>query len=103
VIGVQILASGMASVVEVEDPNGDAAAIRDLIGGGWLEGVRLPSWSAFMFVDEEGALKGLPGNRAASVLAGRPIVGDVVIFGDDRSPDVVDAPRTLLRALGLVD
>jgi hypothetical protein len=36
-----------------------------------------------MVVDEEGLLKWLPINREASLLAQRPIVGDVVIANQD--------------------
>jgi hypothetical protein len=51
-------------------------------GGGLIELIYLPD-SKIMVVDEEGLLKWLPINREASLLAQRPIVGDVVIANQD--------------------
>tara|TARA_R110002110_G_scaffold46759_1_gene140966 strand:+ start:74 stop:322 length:249 start_codon:yes stop_codon:yes gene_type:complete len=49
---------------------------------GYIELVYLPD-SKVMVVDEEGLLKFYPINREASLLAQRPIVGDVVIANQD--------------------
>jgi hypothetical protein len=73
----------------------DVKAMQKLVGG-WLEGVGLPHWDSFMFVDEEGALKGDPLNMRASMLARRPIVGTAIVFGD-AGPEVTDVPQEVVR------
>lgn len=50
--------------------------------GGYVEVVYLRD-GRIMLVDEEGLLKGAPLNRAASRMAGRPIVGNVVVMPND--------------------
>lgn len=42
----------------------------------------LGEW-AYMYVNEEGRLKGLPPNSLASDIARQPIVGDVVLLDED--------------------
>ena len=46
--------------------------------GGYIERVVIPKVGE-MYVDEEGLLKGKPINQMASLIAGMPIVGDVLI------------------------
>lgn len=47
--------------------------------GGWIE--RVPTVDGrVLYVNEEGLLKGLMLNRTASLIAGRDIVGDVVVL-----------------------
>ena len=53
-------------------------ALKGAIGGGWIEIVRIPK-GMILVIDEEGLLKGMPFNRAASQLAGQPIVGDALL------------------------
>jgi hypothetical protein len=50
--------------------------------GGYIEGVRLNPACGFtlMYANEEGLLKQLPLNPLATILAGHPIVGDVVLL-----------------------
>lgn len=89
--------------VEVND-NNKYNELRKLIGGGWIEQVRLgrfagtykfrdqeqivpPDGSLVMLVDEEGLLKGLSLNARASALYGvaqhgQPICGDAVLLGE---------------------
>lgn len=50
--------------------------------GGYVEVVYLRD-GRIMLVDEEGLLKGLPLNRAASRMAGRPIVGNALVMPND--------------------
>ena len=50
--------------------------------GGYVEVVYLRD-GRIMLVDEEGLLKGSPLNRAASRMAGRPIVGNAVVMPND--------------------
>lgn len=49
------------------------------IVGGYVELVKLANGDQ-LYCDEDGISKGLGLNREASVLAGRPIVGDVLIL-----------------------
>ena len=49
--------------------------------GGMIEAVYLPD-GRLMYVNEEGLLKGLPLNEMASDIAGKYIVGDVIIIRD---------------------
>jgi hypothetical protein len=51
-------------------------------GGGLIELVYLPN-AKVMVVDEEGLYKDYLVNRAASLVAQQPIVGDVVIANQD--------------------
>ena len=56
--------------------------LREAIGG-YIEFIRIPGGTAEaagMYVDEEGLLKGLVPNTAASVLAGQLITGPVVVL-----------------------
>lgn len=68
-----------------ELPNSEYNTVREAVGG-WLELVHVPggtSDAVAMYVDEEGLLKGLPQNNAASALAGQRIVGPVVVITAD--------------------
>ncbi len=47
--------------------------------GGYVEVVGVPSGGCLL-VNEEGQLRRLPANEAATALAGRPIVGDAVFL-----------------------
>ena len=101
----------------VVEPNGsvrkvndlaDLDTLRGLVGGGWLEGVSpdgrwTPRWMAY--VDEEGKIKGLPINVAATTLAkrlgwpeGDYLVGTVVFVGPaDEEGDDTDVPDLVVR------
>lgn len=48
--------------------------------GGYVELIRCGSGSEQMLVDEDGLVKGLSYNRAASVWAGRDIVGVAIVL-----------------------
>lgn len=48
--------------------------------GGYVEMVTLDNGKRQMLVNEEGLLQSLPVNRIASAIAGKHIVGDVVIL-----------------------
>lgn len=47
--------------------------------GGYVEVVRVPAGGCLL-VNEDGQLRRLPVNEAATALAGRPIVGDAVFL-----------------------
>lgn len=52
---------------------------------GWLEGIPVKSLGrGVLFANEEGLLRGLPFNEQASSLAGRPLVGNVVVLTGDK-------------------
>ena len=59
-----------------ELPNTELSTLQEAVGG-YIEHV--PSETADIFVDEEGLLKGKELNQAGSILAGTPLVGDVVV------------------------
>jgi len=52
--------------------------LQDMVGG-YVERLGLPK-RAVMILNEEGIPKGLPFNEKASQIAGREIVGDVVVL-----------------------
>jgi Domain of unknown function (DUF3846) len=89
--------------VEVETDATDAA-LRALIGGGWLEAAAgtHPEWLAYF--DEEGKFKGLPVNLPATALArylgwtvADVLVGDVVFLGWASGPRRADVPEHVLN------
>ena len=57
------------------------AQLKDAIGGGYIEIVRLGR-GKILVVDEEGWLKPLPLNITASALAGQAIAGDALLCDD---------------------
>lgn len=72
----------------MHETTADYEAIRTGIGGGWIQAIQLPDGN-YMYMDEDGKLKGLQYNFFATVLA-RPILfsddyvaGPVVICGPD--------------------
>ena len=67
-------ADGPPAVREVFDT---LAALRELVGGGWLETLRLPG-DLWLYCDEEGRLKELPVNRHLSFIRGDCFVGRLV-------------------------
>lgn len=79
-------------------------SLQRLVGGGYIEIVRrleigdLPcGCDIVMVVDEEGLLKGLPGNLRAGSLARRQIVGDVFLIAEgpviDPESDTPELPE----------
>jgi len=81
--------------------SGDLAPLQEAVGG-WVEGLEIPE--GFLYANEEGLLRSLPTNPAASLLAGRPIVGTVVVTGPIRrgsSTSIPDALAHRLRTVGL--
>jgi hypothetical protein len=80
--------------VDLELPEGDSAeyeAIKEAIGGGYLQMLPTRSPNVTLWFDEEGKLKGLPGNYLASeafkecLMFGDFFVGPVVVTGADYS------------------
>lgn len=69
---LQIMLDGTVN----ELPDAGYESIRAGIGGGWIQAIPLPDGN-YMYMDEEGKLKGLQYNFFATVLA-RP-----VLFDDD--------------------
>ena len=69
---------------EVMPANGTDFTLREVqkMVGGYVEVVYLRD-GRILLADEEGLLKGLPLNRAASRMAGRPIVGPALVMPND--------------------
>lgn len=69
----------------VSPEDGREFGLKELQGyvDGYIELVYLPD-EKIMVVNEEGLIHGLPQNRKASILARRPIVGNVVIISSDQ-------------------
>lgn len=65
---------------EVIDIENTLEALQNAVGG-YIETVRLMVDDAVMIVNEEGLLRGLPYNTAASHLAMQPIHGTAVVVG----------------------
>jgi hypothetical protein len=61
-----------------KDP--DLKTCQEVVGG-YIEGVAING--GYMYVNEEGLFKSLEPNPVASMLARRPIVGDVVLLDPD--------------------
>jgi hypothetical protein len=60
--------------------------------GGYIEAVRAPRSDVVIYANEEGLLMSLPVNLRASLWTGLPLVGDVVVLGNDGSPEETDVP-----------
>lgn len=64
--------------------------MREAIGGGYVEFVRTIDTfnkQRIMVVDDSGLIKNLPLNKIASVMAGRQIVGDVLLLTPEETED----------------
>lgn len=64
--------------------------MREAIGGGYVEFVRTIDTfnkQRIMVVDDSGLIKDLPLNKIASVMAGRQIVGDVLLLTPEETED----------------
>lgn len=70
---------------------------REVIGG-YIEAVRIPN--GYMLVDEDGKMKNLDGNLLATEIYQHDmIVGNVVLIGDDGSPEFVGLDDTWIEVL----
>ena len=93
----------------IVDTPGTAESIRELIGGGWLEGVSGSlggDWHAY--VDEEGKIKGLDPNYPATQIAnsvgwpsGDFLVGSVVFLGHE-GPEEADCPELIIEVARVI-
>ncbi len=68
------------TATEVKPANGKKFTLAEAqaLVGGYVERVR--ARNGFLLVNEEGLLKGLPWNLAASGMVGFTLVGDVVLY-----------------------
>lgn len=73
-----LMADGRSGVVDPEKGRRFSLAEMQKAVGGFIEFVRLAD-DEVMVVNEEGLPRHLPPNMAASVIARRPIVGDVLV------------------------
>lgn len=75
------------------------ASIQKLVGG-YFENVKIPGLpTCHAYVDEDGLRKHLPVNPVASALAGRTIVGPMLIFGNGKSGTEGDVPGDIYELL----
>lgn len=72
-------ANGTEETIRPQD--GSEFSLEELqrLVGGYIEVVPTPQ-SKDLIVNEEGVLKALPVNKKATMIAGQPIVGDMVIL-----------------------
>lgn len=96
---IKILLIDPSGSLTVESVDSDLETFQELVGG-YIEGVAIPG-GVMAYVNDEGLLKGLPHNAVATTLAGRPIVGRMIVFGVS-GPNEVDVPERYLRSLSLV-
>lgn len=68
---------------DVEDKTYSLEKLKELVGG-YVEAVKIPGTKYLLLVNEDGRLKGLHINPAASSLADQVIVGDAVVCSPDR-------------------
>lgn len=91
---IRITADNRISIVKLRVINGSMMQDLQQNVGGWFEIVRgmFLTDPLRIICNEEGALRGLPLNRAASLLYGSDIVGDVLLMvlgWRDGDPDIV--------------
>lgn len=65
---------------------------------GYIETVTLVRGYAVMIVNEEGLLRGMPSNLAASAVAARKIVGPALVVGVD-GEEFADIPKDVERRI----
>lgn len=65
---------------------------------GYIETVTLVRGYAVMIVNEEGLLRGMPSNLAASAVAARKIVGPALVVGVD-GDEFADIPKDVERRI----
>ena len=95
---------------EFEGESEPLQVIQDAVGG-YIEMVRTAIPGVHMYCNEEGKLRNLPGNRAATALLSEyhrdVIVGDVIVLRDGQAGE--EAPLTatdlarMMRIMGLTD
>ena len=82
------------STEEVTPQNGSDFKLNELkqfIGGGYIEIVRLPNSPTIFVIDEEGKLKNFEYNEMATTLSGIMAYGDVLVG------DVVMCPSKMVK------
>lgn len=85
--------------VDVGPISTDLGTIQKMVGG-YIENVRLPELpTAHAYVDEDGRMKHLYVNTAASALAGQTILGPMLILGNGKSGTEGDCPEEIYALL----
>lgn len=77
---VQITTKTLAMTVELDDT--DQLADMQKVVGGNIEPVYLHDEGVIFWVNEDGIGLNLPLNYTASILAGQPLLGNVLVTGD---------------------
>lgn len=87
---VTLKADGSIEVWDLAEQDSERyTQVREAIGGGWVESVRIAD-DTYLMVDEDGRMKNLPLNMQATILHGNDsIVGNAVLIGDDGSGEFV--------------
>jgi len=101
---ITVLIVPVEGAPRVETITPDLDTFKGLLDGGWLEGIAGNGWTGYC--DEEGKLKGLPINMAATMLAhahgwprGDLLCGPVVFMGPtDREGEDTTVPAFLSDA-----
>ncbi len=92
------------TVITVQPQETDLSTLQNLVGG-YIERVSIPGLpTAHAYVNEDGLLKHLPVNPAASRLAGQSIVGPMIVLGNGPQGTEGDVPEeiyALLKAVGV--
>lgn len=83
-----------AQEVEIENT---LEAFQEAVGG-YIETVTLVPEKVVMIVNEEGRLRGLPWNLAASIVAGFGIVGTALVVGVD-GEEFCDVPENVVQKI----
>ena len=84
------------SVQEIEIEN-TLEAFQEAVGG-YIETLTLVPEKVVMIVNEEGRLRGLPWNLAASIVAGFGIVGTALVVGVD-GEEFCDVPEGIIEKI----
>lgn len=81
--------------IEVENT---LESLQEIVDG-YIESVTLLQGKATMIVNEEGLLRGMPGNTLASLVAGISIVGPALVVGvnDDEFCDISEEIKRFVR------
>ena len=78
-MAIQIHPNGTSDTVLPSE--GQRFTLKELqsIVGGYVERLMLLETGLVMYINEEGTIMGLPANPVASMIFGRPLVGEVIV------------------------
>lgn len=85
------------TIIREVDIENTLEALQDAVFG-YIETITLVPDRAVMIVNEEGRIRGMAVNPAASTVSGIPVVGPALIVGVDRE-EFCDVPEEIVRQL----